>query len=48
MAEEDHRLVGFNLMLDNEALMKPSKVEFYDLSKDPWQINDLAEFVLSL
>jgi uncharacterized sulfatase len=28
--------------LDNEALMKPSKIEFYDLKKDPWQMNDLV------
>jgi uncharacterized sulfatase len=29
--------------LDNKALMKPSTIEFYDLEKDPWQMNDLAE-----
>ena len=29
--------------LDNKALMKPSKIEFYDLEKDPWQMNDLAD-----
>ena len=29
--------------LDNNALIKPSKVEFYDLEKDPWQMNDLAD-----
>jgi hypothetical protein len=23
--------------------MKPSTIEFYDLEKDPWQMNDLAE-----
>jgi uncharacterized sulfatase len=28
--------------LDNEELTKPSKVEFYDLKEDPWQMEDLA------
>jgi len=28
--------------LENEALIKPAKVEFYHLEEDPWQMNDLA------
>ncbi len=32
-----------NRPLDNEALTKPSKIEFYDLKNDPWQLNDLAD-----
>lgn len=30
-------------LLANEALTKPSKVEFYDLKEDPWQLKDLSD-----
>ena len=30
-----------NFLLKKETI-KPAKIEFYDLKKDPWQLNDLA------